>query len=169
MAKEKTRRKEKPSIETVKAGLRASDFLKVKLCNPIMEKLDKIEICQPNIVELCTPNMCLPDFKCYPERRCYPHFCIPNCNPYCTPNCNPGICTPICAPNCIPVCIPVISGEWDEPCAPGGFEIPEKYRGYRVRAGARTMAEGLTLEMKEMFEELRKIRVEIEGLKKKVK
>ena len=159
MAKKRILRKEKPTIETVKTGLRATDFLKVKLCNPITEKLDKIDICEPNIVELCTPNMCLPDIKCYPERpKCFPHLCLTVCGPIEEHD-----------PICDPVCLPVISSERFIPCVPSRFEILEKYRRYRERAGLRTVFGEPTPEIKEMTEELRKIRIEIENLKKKIK
>lgn len=180
MAKKKTPpRKAKPSIETVQEGFRATDLLRVEVCNPIKEKLDKIEVCKPNIVELCNPHRCIPSLECVPSRLCSPHIvckpdweCLPNT--LCRPNlgCIPAFgCKP--EPPCFPK-DPCRPGIWCKPdvfcmprpgCTPEMFELPGDYR---ERAWTQTVAE-TTPEMAEMVEELRTIRAEIEDLKKKIK
>ena len=155
MAKKRAQPKEKPSFETVKKGLRATDLLKVEVCNPLKEQLEKIDVCSPHI----GPIVCTPDIECIPSRLCSPYIiCRPDWECIPTSVCRPWI---YCSPDIF--CGPRIG------CSPKIFEIQEDYRRYREKAGSQTMAEELTPEMKEMTEELRKIRAEIEDLKKKIK
>ena len=149
--------KKTPSIETVQKGFNLSDLLKIKVCNPVKEKIDKIEMCPPNI-EDCMPSIkCGPEIFCIPDRFCGPdiickpiYSCIPDrwCRPYmiCTPDI---ICKPI-----IP-CTPWVA----EACGPSAID---------PRVGAQEITE-LTTEMREMMAELKAVKGEIAELKNKLK
>ena len=61
--------KEIPAVETVQESLKLSDLLMVKVCRPIKEQIDVINLCYP-VVPLGT-TFCKPDTLCthFPYRR----------------------------------------------------------------------------------------------------
>jgi hypothetical protein len=62
----------------------------VRLCSPVREQIEKIEVCHPNLeIATCNPAeivKCLPDIMCYPIiGPCLPDtWCLPLIGP-CTP------------------------------------------------------------------------------------
>ena len=142
----KEEKKEKPSVETVQESMRLSDLLAAKVCNPVLDKIDKIEICKPNIL------FCLPDRFCRPRYFCKPDiFCKPNifCKPdiFCIPDrfCRPDIfCKPMFYAECTPSQFPDF-----EP------EIPE----------IDVFASG----MREMAKVLEEVQQDVQELKKRIK
>ena len=159
MAPREKKQKESPNVETVQQGLKLSDLLKVKVCTPLHEKIDDIEVCGPYI-EDCTPDEidCVPYYRCGPDIKCRPTY-----------NCTPDIsCFPVdvrCLPDDDIRCQPWFGCKPDIYCRPfylqraWEFEIPElKY-----------ITKELTGDMKTMFNELKTIKLEIENLKKHLK
>ena len=150
--------KEKPSVETVKEGFKLSDLLTLEVCNPVKEKMDKIEVCLPAIVA-CKPDFCTPALICKPSYFCKPDlFCRPDI--YCTPRIS---CFPdrFCKPDvyCRPWVYTECSPSQIEGCGPMAIDPGEYVPDIRE----------LTTEMREMFAELKAIKAEIEALKKKLK
>lgn len=90
---------ERPMIEKINV----SKLFTAKLCGPIEEAVNKIEVCEPHIeVTKCSPISlirCLPDLTCWPYVSCIPdRWCFPYewCRPWIGP-CNPlveGVCAP---------------------------------------------------------------------------
>ena len=161
---------EKPSVETVKEGFKLSDLLTLEVCNPVKEKMDKIEVCLPAIVA-CKPDFCTPAFICKPDYFCKPDlFCRPDifCKPdiFCRPDiyCIPRVsCHPerFCKPDtyCQPWVYTECSPSQIEGCGPMTID-PGRYE---------PVIKELTTEMREMFAELKTIKADIEKLKKKLK
>jgi hypothetical protein len=150
----KEEKKEKPSMETVQESMRLSDLLAGKVCKPVMDKIDKIEICKPDIVfclpdRFCKPKyFCKPDiFTCLPDRFCKPkYFCKPDIFT-CLPDrfCRPDIfCKPFIYAECTPSQIPDFE-----------YEIPE--------------FDVFTSGMREMAEVLEGVQQDIQELKKRIK
>jgi len=70
--------KNDPKLEAVKQVFKATELLNVDVCEPVKEKLNKIEICVPNINSMSL---------CFPLQYCHPFFEI------CKPK-TPVICGP---------------------------------------------------------------------------
>jgi hypothetical protein len=106
--------KEKPTVETVQQAVKVSDLLMFDVCEPLKEKLDRIELCSPYIISTCSPNiscipkkLCTPVIHCVPYDRCIPEYvtCVPD-----------KLCKPIfaCVPENVHICKPDIPVE----CSP---------------------------------------------------
>lgn len=151
----KEEKKEKPSMETVQESMRLSDLLAGKFCKPVLDKIDKIEICKPDILFCLPDRFCKPKYFCKPDISCYP------ADPFCKPNilCKPDIfvCLPSYRP-CLPdrICKPWVYVE----CTPSQipdfeYEIPE----FDVFASG----------MREMAKVLEGVQQDIQELKKRIK
>ena len=112
--------KDKPTVETVQQAVKVSDLLMFEVCEPLKEKLNRIELCSPHIA-ICKPNVsciptkvCTPLVHCIPYDRCIPEYtCVPE--KWCKPiifGCKPEIIPPICQPDLPEICTPSAGPPW---------------------------------------------------------
>jgi hypothetical protein len=101
----------RPRIEEVDL----KKLYRVEVCNPIKEKINEIEVCQPNLEVVpcnpvdrikCLPDLsclpiigpCIPDLICYPDIHCIPsNWCQPlfgPCQPVVGGTCSPSVVQP---------------------------------------------------------------------------
>jgi hypothetical protein len=73
--------KDKPTVETLQQAVKVSDLLRFGVCEPLKEKLGKIELSSPYILPTCSPNfsclptkLCTPVLHCVPNKRCFPEY-----------------------------------------------------------------------------------------------
>ena len=98
----------------------------VEVCSPIKEQINRIKVCQPNIVvKPCNPVeqiTCIPDISCSPLFGCYPD--IGPCSPM---TCFPAVGTCLPTIGCSPTfgCSPTVGpcGPWVEVDIPKIDEI----------------------------------------------